>query len=184
MKNKIVIIILATLLVISLAFNAIMIYRELTRYSLPDWFNSANELQVGDIAPDFSVQLLTGETFKLSEHRGAIVVLDFWATWCGPCVNKMTSTQTLSEQFGDRVVFVGMNIGENPSQVQDFIIERGFTYHIGLDENASIHENLYPSLGIPYTVIINGSGIIIDIFHGWGDSMHEVMEYAITNALH
>jgi len=179
MKSKTVITILSVLLVVSLAFNAIMVYRELTRWEI----SSEYMLQAGDLAPDFSVQLLTGETFTLSEHRGTVVVLDFWATWCGPCVEKMPAIQALSEQYEGRVIFVGMNVGEYLGRVQDFIAERGITYPIGLDENSDIHRDLYPSPGVPYTVIINGDGMITDTFLGSDETMHELIEVAILEAL-
>ena len=179
MKSKIIIIILLVLLVPSLAFNAIMVYRELTRWDVI----VEDILRAGDMAPDFSVELLTGETFTLSEHRGTVVALDFWATWCGPCVQKMPSTQALSEQFEGQVMFVGINVGEHLEQVLDFIDERGFTYPIGLDENSYIHRNLYPSPGIPYMVIINRDGIITETFSGYGIGMDELIEAAILDAL-
>ena len=179
MKTRIIIIVLSVLLVLSLAFNAIMVYRELNRWEITTEYM----VDAGDLAPDFSVQLLSGETFTLSEHRGTVVVLDFWATWCGPCVAKMPSMQTLSEQFADDVVFVGINVGESPQRVQEFIAEQGFTYPVGLDENADIHRELYPSPGIPYTVIINGDGIITETFLGGGEHMQGLIEDAILEAL-
>jgi len=183
MKSKTVIIILTVLLVISLSFNALMIYREL-RWDNPEWFDPKSELHVGDMAPDFSVQLLSGGTFTLSEYRGKVVVLDFWATWCSPCVEKMPTIQALSEQHESSVVFVGMNVGESFDHVQDFISKTGFSYHIGLDENEEIHRYLYPTIAIPYLVIINGEGLITDIFIGASQSMYEQIEDALFNALH
>ena len=182
MKNKAIIAILSVLLALSLAFNALMIYREL-RWDYADGFSPEDEVQAGELAPDFSVQLLTGETFTLSEHRGTVVVLDFWATWCGPCVQKMPTMQALSEQYEGSVIFVGMNVGENVDRVQDFIDEQGFTFLVGLDENGDIHRNLYPSPGIPYTVIISGEGMITATFLGGGEGMHERIGEAIEDAL-
>jgi thiol-disulfide isomerase/thioredoxin len=172
MKSKTIIIILSSLLIISLAFNALMIYREL-RWVNPDWFDSKNELQIGDMAPDFSVLLLNGETFTLSDYRGKMIVLDFWATWCGPCVEKMPTIQILSEQYESSVIFVGMNVGEDSDLVQDFINKTDFTYLIGLDEQGDIFINLYPSIAIPYLVIINEEGVISYISVGGSDSMYE-----------
>ena len=186
MKSKAIIVILSVLLVFSLAANAIMIfriYRELTRPSYVDGFNQEEAVYTEDLAPDFSVPLLTGENFTLSEHRGTVVVLDFWATWCGPCVRKMPAIQTLSEEFGDSVIFVGMNVGEELDDVQTFISERGFTYPIGLDEGGNIHRRLFPSPGIPYTVIIGADGTIFDAFLGGGDSIVALIEIAILEAL-
>jgi len=181
MKSKIIIIILSILLIISLAFNAILIYREL-RWADPDWFDPMNELHAGNMAPDFSIPLLTGETFTLSENKGQVVVLDFWATWCGPCVEKMPTIQILSEKY-DNVVFVGINVGEDPGMVQDFISRMNFSYHIGLDEDSHLIMNLYPTIAIPYLVIINGDGIIAETIHGGSSLMKEIIEEAIINAL-
>ena len=179
-KNRIAIIILSALLAVSLAFNAIMIAREFRVVGI----DLESELQVGDMAPDFSVQLLTGETFTLSEHRGTVVVLYFWATWCGPCVATMPFLQALSDQHKEHVLFVGMNIGESPRRVTDFIDERGFTFPIGLDEGGDIHRNLYPSVGIPYMVIVDGDGVIARIFLGGGDRMQSLIEDAIIEVLY
>jgi len=186
MKTKIIIAILSSLLAISLALNALLIIRILRDYRMmddPDWYNPEKVLQEGDIAPDFSAELLSGAIFTLYENRGTVVVLDFWATWCGPCVEMMPAIQTLSEQHESDVIFVGMNVGEDSSWVQDFIDERGFTYPIGLDEESYVHRNLYPTLGIPYLVIINGDGMITKTFLGGNDSMYESIEKAILEAL-
>ena len=182
MKRKTITVALLVLLVLSLAFGAVVLYFWLSN-GRGSRVNLENAVQAGDIAPDFSVQLLTGETFTLSEHRGTVVVLDFWATWCGPCVQKMPTMQALYEQFEDNVIFVGINVGEQPSRVQDFISERGFTYPIGLDTDSAIHRNLYPSPGIPYMVIINGDGVITSTFLGGGTNMHGRIESAILEAL-
>jgi len=180
MKSRVIIIILSALLVLSLAFNAIMILARIT------YVNGSLETDVtGTLAPDFSVQLLTGETFTLSEHRGTVVVLDFWATWCGPCVLKMPTIQALSEQFEGEVIFIGMNVGEFPERIQNFIAERNFTYPIGLDESAEIYGMLSPTsfLSVPYMVIINGDGIITETFSGYGPGNAEIYERAILEAL-
>ena len=146
-------------------------------------FNPDDEVHAGELAPDFTVQLLSGESFTLSEHRGTVVVLDFWATWCGPCVAKMPTIQALHEQFGKRVIFVGMNVGEAQSRVQEFIDDRGFTYAIGLDVGSRIHRNYYPSPGVPYMVIINGEGVITQTFLGGGAGLEAIYTAAILSAL-
>jgi len=177
MKNKAIIIILSVLLI----GVGVVGYFWLSRGI--DTFDQESEVYAGDVAPDFSVQLLTGETFTLSEHRGTVVVLDFWATWCGPCVAKMPTMQALSERFAGDVIFVGMNVGEAPQRVREFIAERGFTYPVGLDENGDIHRNLYPSPGVPYMVIINGDGMITATFLGGGEGLEEIYANAILEAL-
>ena len=144
---------------------------------------AGDELQDETLAPDFTLTLLTGEEFTLSDHRGAVVVLSFWATWCGPCVEKMPYTQASSEYFGNRVVFVGINIGEDPDLVQDFITEGGYTFFQGVDTDNSIFNNLYTSGGIPYSVIIGRDGAIVDDMVGWAYSMSNELNGMIEEAL-
>jgi len=193
-SSKVVIVILSALLAISLYANAVMVYRinrDLAGYRLAeergDELGNGNgdesALSESERAPDFSVRLLTGETFTLSDHRGTVVVLDFWATWCGACVVTMPTVQALSEQFEGSVIFVGMNVAEDADRVRDFIAERGFTYPIGLDEHGDIHRELFPSPGIPYKVIIDGEGRITTTILGGGDSMHGPLEEAIMEAI-
>ncbi len=144
---------------------------------------TVNELQVGDAAPDFTVDLLSGGTFTLSEHKGKVVFLNFWGTWCAPCIEEMPAIQALSEKYTDGVVFIGMDYADNNiRKVQDFIAERGFTYPIGLDESGSVTEQ-YPSLGVPYTLVIDAEGIVSWSITGGSDQMYDVFDNAITEAL-
>ena len=145
--------------------------------------DAEGELLEEGLAPDFTLTLLSGEDFTLSEHRGTVVVLSFWATWCGPCVEKLPYTQASSEHFGNRVVFVGINIGEDPDLVQDFIEEGGYTFFQGVDEDNSIFNSLYTSPGIPYSVIIGRDGVIVDEMVGWAYSMSNELNGIIEDAL-
>ena len=141
------------------------------------------DLPVEELAPDFTISLLGGGEFTLSEHRGTVVVLSFWASWCGPCVAKMPSTQASYEYFGDQVIFLGINIGENPDLVQEFIEEGGYTFPIGLDEGRMIHGDLYPSIGIPFTVVIDREGVIVGELIGWTDAIADELYAMIEGAL-
>ena len=148
-----------------------------------DLSGSEDEIPIEDLAPDFSVPLLTGETFTLSEHRGSVVVLCFWASWCGPCVVNMPTMQAISEQFEGSAIVVGINIKEDPQWVQEVITRKGISFIIALDENGEIAKDLYQVPGIPYTVIINTDGQISDIFIGGRPDMFEALEEAILAAM-
>lgn len=115
--------------------------------------------EVGYTAPDFSVELLTGETVKLSDYRGKAVLLNFWATWCPPCVSEMPDIQKISEAFSGDLVVIAVNLSEQKNKVNGFISEKKYTFNVGLDVDASIQAK-YPTEYIPYTIIIDANGVI------------------------
>ena len=82
-------------------------------------------------APDFEVATLGGETFHLSEHRGKVVVLNFWATWCPPCRMEIPGFIDLQDEYGDDVVFVGLALDQDDdSAVREYADEKGINYPV------------------------------------------------------
>lgn len=116
-------------------------------------------------APDFTVRLTDGSTFTLSEARGKAVILNIWATWCGPCCRELPAFQELYDEFGGSLQVLAVNYAESEKTVRDFIEENGYTFPFALDEYASVSA-LYPSDGIPFTVIIDPDGNISQTFTG------------------
>ena len=139
------------------------------------------ELSEGDVAPDFTVTLVNGDTFTLSDYDDEVVLLNFWATWCPPCVGEMPALQNLYED-GEAVI-IGIDCGETKADVDSFVSENGYTYNIGYDEYYTV-EDYYPTDGIPYTLIIN-KGVIYKIFVGayGADVMYEEYGSAIAECL-
>ena len=139
------------------------------------------ELSEGDVAPDFTVTLVNGDTFTLSDYDDEVVLLNFWATWCPPCVGEMPALQNLYED-GDAVI-IGIDCGETKADVDSFVSENGYTYNIGYDEYYTV-EDYYPTDGIPYTLIIN-KGVIYKIFVGayGADAMYDEYSHAIEECL-
>lgn len=74
------------------------------------------------IAPDFTTTLTNGDTFTLSEQRGKVVVVNFWATWCGPCVAMGPVVDRIAEEYGDRVVIGKYNIDEQGDLASEYRI--------------------------------------------------------------
>jgi len=139
-------------------------------------------LSVGDTAPDFSVELLNGETVQLSNFRGSVVLLNFWATWCGPCVGKLPDIEKLSEAFADELIVLAINRGERRTRVDAFIEQNGYTFKVGLDESNEISA-LYPSAGIPYTVVIDADGVITSVRLGAPSDVFAAYEEVVNAAL-
>ncbi len=137
-----------------------------------------------NLAPDFTATLADGSSFTLSEHRGSVILLNFWATWCGPCVEEMPAFERLNSEYGDEVYILAINYMEDENTVNQFIQNNGYTFPIAYDVDGSISE-LYPSEGIPYTLIIDTDGSVRITFLGGGgaDGQYRQFKSIIDTAL-
>lgn len=138
--------------------------------------NNETVLKEGDIAPEFTVKLADGSTFTLSDGKGKVVLLNFWATWCGPCVGEMPAFEKLYKEYGDDVAILAVNCMEDASAVDRFIDENGYTFPIAYDEDGTVNMK-YPTDGIPYTVILDKEGVIQYIYLGAEDADTQYQEY-------
>lgn len=141
------------------------------------------EMAIGSEAPDFTAKLNNGETFTLSDKKGQVILLNFWATWCSNCVKEMPAIEKLYEEYGNQVVIIGVNVGEDKSTVDAFIDTKNYTLPIAYDTESNI-SNLYPSAGIPYTVIIGKDGLVTETFLGAkdADSQYTKLRRALQEA--
>ena len=122
--------------------------------------DSAQAPQVGKLAPEFTLPDLDGKSISLGELRGRPVILNFWASWCGPCVFEMPFMQEIHEAWSDKsLVLLAINIGESPSQVQKFMEEKQLSFPVLLDIDGQVGGQ-YSIRAIPTTVFIDKDGII------------------------
>ncbi len=137
-------------------------------------------LAKGDIAPDFTAQLSSGGEFKLSDYDDRTVIVNFWATWCGPCVNEMPAFEMLKNDEMEELEIICINCMEDKDTVDSFVAENGYTFNIGYDPEGKILA-YYPTEGIPYTLVVK-KGRISKIFVGAMDAETQYREYkdAIT----
>ncbi len=126
-------------------------------------------VEVGASAPDFTATLTDGSTFTLSDQQGKAVLLNFWATWCGPCVAELPAFTRLVDTYGDQLALLAVNSGEDEKNVTDFLAKNGYTFPVALDTDFAVG-SLYPTDGIPYTVIIDPNGVITSIQLGASDA--------------
>jgi peroxiredoxin/outer membrane lipoprotein-sorting protein len=120
---------------------------------------------VGKPAADFVLKNLDGEPIRLSDFRGKIVVLDFWATWCPPCRHELPTINKLAEQLREKdVVFLGIN-DEGSSTVKSFNKKHEYTFTTLEDTSRKIHRQ-YQANAIPSVFIIDKDGIIRKHFVG------------------
>ena len=128
----------------------------------------SGNLEVGQDIPDFSGVDLDGADVTLSEFRNReVVVLDFWATWCQPCIRSMPSLEALNEEFGYRgAEFLAVNVGEGPELVREFVEDMEFTVRVVMDEREDI-SGVYGVRGIPQLVVVGRDGRVAHIELGY-----------------
>ncbi len=109
-------------------------------------------------APDFTLPLLSGVDFALSEHRGIAVIIDFWATWCSPCEVQMPVLDALwKRRSGHDLMVVGVSVDTDPAEViAAWVAERGIEYPIALgDQELAMR---YGVIGFPTLLVIDPNG--------------------------
>ncbi|WP_427337747.1 TlpA disulfide reductase family protein [Caloranaerobacter sp. DY30410] len=117
-------------------------------------------MQIGSIAPEFTLETLEGKMVSLEDYRGKIVLINFWATWCPYCVKEMPDLNRLYlENKDDNFVVLGIDVAENKSKVENFVKEGGYEFPILLDKTGKVAQNYLVS-GLPMSVMIDEKGRI------------------------
>ena len=117
-------------------------------------------------APDFTLRDAGGGTVSLSGYRGNLVLLNFWATWCGPCREEMPSMEQLSRNFGGQgFTILAVNQKESAAQVTKYMKTHGLNFSAPLDVDGRVN-TAYRVYGIPVTYLIDGGGNAIGMKSG------------------
>lgn len=133
------------------------------------------ELNKGDKAPDFTAELVDGTEFKLSDHNDDVILLNFFASWCGPCMREMPAFEMLKNDGYSNLAILCVNCAEDKATVDELVKSQGYTFPIAYDEDESISAK-YPTEGIPYTLIIK-NGVIKKTFIGAASAEEQYKEY-------
>lgn len=135
----------------------------------------------GDPAPSFDLPTLDGPRVRLADLRGKVVFLNFWATWCPPCVEEMPAVQRLADRLrGSPFTVLGVSVdADGAKKVRDFLREHHLTFPVALDPESRVAKGLYGTTGVPETFVVDRAGTIVGKYVGpraWDDPrfVHEI----------
>ena len=144
---------------------------------------NADRPSAGADAIDFELGLLDGGEFKLEEKRGSIVVIDFWATWCGPCIRAIPEyLEALKDFDKEKVQFVGVDQAEAAAEVERFMKGRNWEFTVALDSDGEVADS-YGVTGIPHTLVIDAQGRIAWVHTGYTPGGAEELKAVVEQLL-
>jgi peroxiredoxin len=116
------------------------------------------------LAPDFSLETLSGETVTLSSLRGKLIILDFWASWCKPCTRTLPGLEELAARLADRdVVLLAVSLDRTEGAAREYAATHDLSANsvlYGSYDEAKVVKELYGVVGIPHTFLIDREGVI------------------------
>lgn len=180
---------LVAMLVILLALVAAIIFWPVeasanSAVQQPQDIESTTLIHAGDVAPDFTVEMLDGKRVTLSSLRGKVVLVSFWATWCPPCRQEMSHMQegVIDRFAGSDLVVLPISRGEKRETVEKFIEKMGYGFPVGLDIDQSIYSK-YASNYVPRSVVINREGEVVYVAVGYDEQIAQEIGAAIAESL-
>ena len=149
-----------------------------------DELEATTLVHAGEEAPDFSVGMFDGSTVTLSELRGKVVLLNFWATWCPPCREELTHVQKeIIDRFAGRpFVFLPVSRGESRADVAAFREKTGYEFPMGLDPTRTVYDR-FASNYIPRNFLIDAKGRVVTATVGFDNLEFEELIQTIEATL-
>ena len=139
-----------------------------------------------DKATDFTLRDIDGQSFTLSSLEGKVVLLSFWATWCGPCKEEMPHLQKMyTEKKNDGFVVLSISTDDarSASRVKPYIKKMGYDFQVLLDKESKVIGTYNPAKTLPYTVVIDRSGDIAHVASGYNPGDEEKLAHLVDGLL-
>ena len=164
---------LAGMIVLVSALIALLIFwsPEASAQTAQPSVESTTIVKEGAQAPDFTVEMFDGTKVTLSELKGKVVLVNFWATWCPPCRNELARVEKeIIERFkGQEFVFLPISRGESKEKVAEFRNKMGYTFPMGLDTTQAIFKK-YATNYIPRNFLVDRDGKVVKASVGYDDA--------------
>jgi peroxiredoxin len=125
---------------------------------------AAGSAFAGESASDFTLRDVNGQEMVLSSLKGKVVVLSFWATWCGPCKEEMPHLQQMYTELKDKglvVLSISTDDARSASKVKPFVMKMGYSFPVLLDRDSTVIGAYNPSKTLPYTVVVGRNGEVV-----------------------
>lgn len=127
----------------------------------------ASSLKVAEQAPDFTLKSLSGPNLRLEEYRGQVVLINFWASWCGPCRQEMPILDRLHQRYEDTgFAVLGVNVEGKVDPAQEIVDKTNVTFPVLIDEGQAVSE-LYDLEAMPSTVVVDRDGVVRYVHRGY-----------------
>ena len=136
------------------------------------------QVAIGELAPDFELVAFSGDSYRLSDYRGSVVLINFWASWCESCKPEAKDLEEAYQFYSPRgdVLFLGVDYVDTEPEALGYLEEFGITYPNGPDLKTKISQS-YRILGVPETYIIDQEGLISYVQIGPFQSLEEIKSF-------
>jgi len=136
---------------------------------------------IGSPAPTFDLPAVSGgSNADLSSHQGKVVLVDFWATWCGPCKASFPKYQALSKKFSDDLVVIGISEDDDSDGIKDFAKETGATFTLAWDQKKSVASEYHPE-SMPTSYLVDKNGLVRFSHEGFREGDEKDIEAEIKS---
>jgi peroxiredoxin len=137
-------------------------------------------------AADFSLRDLSNQRVSLSEHRGEVVLLSFWATWCTSCLGEMDALGAMQAELNREdftILAISLDEARDRSKIRPLSVSRGWHFPILWDQGGAVSSIYNPTKGVPYTVVIDAQGEIVLTRQGLTEGIIEEIRTTVTGLL-
>jgi peroxiredoxin len=140
-------------------------------------------VQPSAAAPDFTLRSVAGANMRLQEQRGQVVLVNFWATWCGPCRQEMPHLNRIYDKYrASGFVLLGVNIDDDPRAAADLATKLGVHFPVLLDTEKKV-SRAYDMSAMPATLLIDRDGRVRHIHRGYRDGVERTYEEQVRSLL-